>query len=431
MVYAYGLGPYLFGGESSSLSVRSIQEGLINMSGVKKIVLAYSGGLDTSVILKWLKEKYNCQVIAYMADLGQLENITAIKNRAMRIGASKIIVEDLKNEFVRNYIFPALGANALYQGKYLLATALGRPLIAKRLVEIAKKSGADAIAHGCTGKGNDQVRFEVTAKAIDPGLKIIAPLREWEFNSREDEIEYAMKHKIPISLDKKKIYSIDRNLWGVSIECGVLEDPWTEPPQEAYQVTVSPQKAPDKPTYVEVFFNEGGPTKINAKKYDPVELISKLHKIGSANAIGRVDMVEDRLVGIKSREIYEAPAGTILLCAHRELEALTLDRETLFYKEMIATKYSQLIYYGLWNSPLRESFDAFIRHTQQKVTGTVRLKLYKGNCIVAGRKSPNSLYNEKLATYTAGDIFDHGAAKGFIDLWALPLQVQAQVNKRK
>lgn len=400
------------------------------MKKINKIVLAYSGGLDTSVILKWLEKEYHCPVVAFVADVGQQENFAAIKQRALKTGACKVIVEDMKEEFVEDYVFPALAANAIYEGKYLLATALSRPLIAKRLVDIAHKEHANAIAHGCTGKGNDQVRFEVTAMAQDPEINILAPLREWKLKSREEEIEYAKEQKIPLTVKKDNIYSIDKNLWGVSIECGVLEDPWCEPPPNAYQITTAPEKAPAKATYIEVYFESGMPKKINGKSYGPVLLIEKLNRIGGINGVGRTDLIEDRLVGIKSREIYEAPAATILYLAHRELESLILDRDTIYYKELISSRYAQLVYSGLWLSPLKMAFDGFIKQTQQKITGTVRLKLYKGNCIVVGRKSPYSLYKENLATYTASDIFDHKAAKGFIDLWGLPLKVKAIRDKK-
>jgi argininosuccinate synthase len=400
------------------------------MQKINKVVLAYSGGLDTSVILKWLKEKYNCQIIAFVADVGQGDDFAAIKKRAFKTGASKVIVQDLKEEFVREYVFPSLSANAIYEGKYLLATALSRPLIAKKMVEIAVKEKADAVAHGCTGKGNDQVRFEVTIMAKAPSLEILAPVREWELKSREEEIEYAKKHNIPLTVKKEKIYSIDKNLWGISIECGILEDPWREPPADAYQMTLAPEKAPNKATYVEIYFDKGIPKKINGENYTPVTLIEKLNKIGGVNGIGRADMIEDRLVGIKSREVYESPAGTILYLAHRELENLTLDRDTLHYKELISPRYAQLVYWGLWFSPLKEAFDAFINQAQEEVTGTVKLKLYKGNCIVVGRKSPHSLYKENLATYTLADVFDHQSAKGFIELWGLPLKVKALRDKK-
>jgi argininosuccinate synthase len=398
---------------------------------IKKVVLAYSGGLDTSVMIHWLKKKYGCQVIAFTADVGYGKGLDSVKKRAFQIGAAKVYSMDLRNEFINDYAFPALKADAVYEGKYLLATALSRPLIVKKLVQIAEKEQADAVAHGCTGKGNDQVRFEVGIMAHNPKLSVLAPVREWEMKTREEEVEYAIKNNIPITVSKKKIYSLDANLWGISIECGVLEDPWVQPPEDAYQLTVSPENAPAKPIVVEIAFKKGIPVQINGKPYDSVELVKKLNSIGGANAIGRVDLVENRLVGIKSREIYEAPAATILHSCHRELENLVLDRETLHYKELIAPKYAELIYYGLWDSPLKEAFDGFIEKTQKHVTGTVRVKLYKGNCIVTGRKSPYSLYDRKLATYEEGDTFSHQSAKGFIQLWGLPLKVRASLRNRK
>lgn len=386
---------------------------------MKKIVLAYSGGLDTSCIVKWLSDK-GYVVVCFIADLGQAENFIAIKKRAMKAGASKVYIKDLKKEFVNDFIFPALKANAVYEGKYLLATALGRPLIAKYLVDIAHKEKATAIAHGCTGKGNDQVRLEVTANILDSKLEIIAPVRTWEFKSREEEIDYAIKNNIPIEQTKKKSYSLDKNLWGVSIESGVLEDPWVEPPADCYQWTVSPEKAPNKAAYLEIEFEKGIPKKINGKNYTGISLIDKLNNIGGVNGIGRVDCIENRLVGIKSREIYEAPAGAILYTAHKELEAMVLDREIAHYKETIALKYSELVYFGLWYSDLRLSLDKFVQDTQKKVTGTVRLKLYKGNCTVVGRKSPYSLYKYHLATYSSGGKFDQRLSEGFIKLFGLP-----------
>jgi len=372
---------------------------------MKKVVLAYSGGLDTSCAVQWLKDK-GYEVICFIADLGQGEDFEAIEKRALVGGASKVYIKDLRQEFVDDFIFPSLKADAVYEGKYLLATALGRPLIAKYLVEVAHKENAKGIAHGCTGKGNDQVRFEVTARILDPKLEIIAPVRIWEFKSREEEIEYALAKKIPIDVTKKKSYSLDKNLWGVSIESGILEDPWVSPPEDCYQWTNSPDKAPNKPAHVEIEFDKGIPKKINGKTYDALKLIDQLCHLGSEHGIGRSDMIENRLVGIKSREIYEAPAGTILHIAHRELEALVLDRETAHYKETVALKYAQLIYNGLWYSKLRHALDKFVEETQKTVRGTVRLKLYKGNCSVTGRKSPYSLYREELATYTAKDKFD-------------------------
>ncbi|MFH1904664.1 MAG: argininosuccinate synthase [bacterium] len=398
---------------------------------MKKIVVAYSGGLDTSIIIHWLKNKYNAEIIAYTADLGQGEYLAPLKEKAIKTGASKIYIEDLREEFVRDYVFPSLKACALYENKYPLATALGRPLIAKRLLEIAKKEKADAVAHGCTGKGNDQVRFEATFAALDPDIKVIAPLREWELKSREEEIQYAKKHNIPVDVTKKSPYSIDRNLWGVAIECGALEDPWTEPPEEAYQVTQSPLKAPNKPAYIEIYFETGIPRKLNGKTINSINLIEKLNQLGAQNGVGRIDMVENRLVGIKSREIYEAPVAVILHNAHNALEELVLDRETMHFKEIISQKYAEIIYYGLWHSPLKEALDEFVNKTQENVTGTIKVKLYKGTCTVVGRKSKFSLYSENLATYTSKDTFDHKSAKGFIDIWSLPLKVRALLKKNR
>jgi argininosuccinate synthase len=388
---------------------------------MKKIVLAYSGGLDTSCAIPWL-EKKGYDVIAYIADVGQGEDFSEIEKRALKTGARKVYVGDLKKEFIDDFIFPALAANASYEGKYLLATALTRPLIAKHLVEVAHREKATAIAHGCTGKGNDQVRFEVTARILDPKLEIVAPVRVWEFKSREEEIDYAKARNIPLNVTKKKVYSIDKNLWGISIECGILEDPYAEPPRDAYQMTVAPEDAPHKPTYLEIDFDKGFPTKINGIKYDGEELIKKLNEIAGANGVGRVDMVENRLVGIKSREIYEFPAATCLAVAHKDLESLVLDRELLHFKQSLENRYGELIYYGLWYTALKNSLDAFVKETQKNVTGTVRLKLYKGSCTVVGRKSARSLYKEELATYTEKDKFDQRSAEGFIKLWGLPFQ---------
>ena len=386
---------------------------------MKKIVLAYSGGLDTSCAIKWLKDK-GYDVIAFIANVGQQENFDAIKKRAIATGASKVHVVDLQKEFVNDYVFPSVKAGAVYEGKYYLATALSRPLIAKHQVAIAHKEGTKVLAHGCTGKGNDQVRFEVTARLLDPKLENIAPVRIWEFKTRNDEIDYAKRKKIPIDVTKKSPYSVDINVYGRSIEAGVLEDPWVEPPEEIYKLTVSPLKAPDKPTYIELEFEQGIPNKINSKKYAPVKLIHKLNEIGGQNAVGRVDMIENRLVGIKSREIYENPAATIMHTSHNELEALVLDRETAHYKQGIAHKYAEMIYYGLWETPLKKQLDEYINKTQEKVSGTIRLKLYKGNCVVVGRKSPYSRYKEELATYGEKDKFDQKLAEGFIKLWGMP-----------
>lgn len=385
----------------------------------KKVVLAYSGGLDTSVAVRWLSDK-GYDVIAYMADLGQGGNFQKLKKRALSAGASKVIVQDLNKEFTEDFAFQSLKAGAVYESKYLLATALSRPIIAKGLVETAKKEKAGYVAHGCTGKGNDQVRFEVTVMVLAPELKIIAPLREWNMTSREEEIEYAREKDIDIDVTKKSLYSLDQNIWGISIECGVLEDPWNEPPEDAYKMTVDPKVAPNKPRYIEIEFKSGVPVKLNGKRYAPVELVTRLNKIGGTNAIGRTDLVENRLVGIKSREIYEAPAAWILHNAHKDLEALVLDRELLHFKESISAKYAELVYYGLWFTPLKKALDAFVDKTQKKVTGTVRMKLLKGVASVVGRKSPHSLYKKEMATYEAGDKFDRSVAEGFIKVWGMP-----------
>ncbi|MGM0438011.1 MAG: argininosuccinate synthase [Bacillota bacterium] len=398
---------------------------------INKIVLAYSGGLDTSVSIKWLEEKYGAEIITFTADLGQNEDWVQIKEKALNTGAKKAHIMDLKNEFLTNYAFKGLKANALYEGKYPLATALARPLIAKKMVEVAREEGADALAHGCTGKGNDQVRFEVSFKALAPELEIIAPLRDWGFTTREEEIEYAAQNNIQVKATKDSPYSIDQNIWGLSVECGNLEDPWEEPPADAYQWTNDIENTPDDPTYLTIGFKKGKPISINGVEMNAVKLVNKLNKIGSNYGIGRIDMVEDRLVGIKSREIYETPAGEILLKAHRELESLTLDRETIQYKEDISKKYAELTYNGLWFSPLKDSLDAFINNTQKEVNGIVKLKLAKGNSIVVGRKSENSLYQYGLATYDEKDAFDHSSAPGFINLWALPVQVANQVKNSK
>ncbi|MFH1777932.1 MAG: argininosuccinate synthase [Candidatus Omnitrophota bacterium] len=385
----------------------------------KKVVLAYSGGLDTSVCVSWLKNK-GYEVIALLIDLGQDEDFKAIKRRAQISGASKIYIKEVKQEFIREYIWPALKANAIYEGKYMLATALGRPLIAKHLVAVAQKEQAEFVAHGCTGKGNDQVRIEVSIQALDAKMKVLAPVREWEFKSRDAEIAYLEKNNIKINVSHKKPYSLDKNLWGVSIECGVLEDPWSEPPEDAYQMTANSHNAPKMPKYVEIGFEQGIPVSINNRKIPAEKLIAEINKIAAQYRIGRSDLVENRLVGIKSREIYEAPAATVLYSAHKELESLVLDREILHFKEQVALKYAELIYYGLWFTPLKQALDKFIDYTQHKVTGIVRVKLSANQCAPVGRKSPHSLYNKRLATYSAEDEFDQKLAKGFIDLWALP-----------
>jgi argininosuccinate synthase len=397
---------------------------------MKKVVLAYSGGLDTSIIIPWLKENYGCEVIAFCADLGQGEELEPVKEKAIKSGASKIYVEDLVEEFVTQYCWPVLKAGAVYEKKYLLGTSFARPLIAKKLVEIAGKEGAEAVAHGATGKGNDQVRFELGVKALNPDLKIIAPWRQWHIRSREDAIEYAAAHGIEVPVTKEKIYSRDRNIWHISHEGGPLEDPANERPDEVLVLTVPPEQAPDKPAYVEIGFEQGIPISLDGQKYGPVELLTELNRLGGANGVGIVSIVENRLVGMKSRGVYETPGGTILHAAHDELERLTLDRRTLQFKELVATKYAELVYDGNWFSKLKQCLDAFVDETQKTVTGTVRVKLYKGNCEAVASTSPYSLYNEDLATFGADEIYSHKDAEGFINLFGLPLKVQALMERR-
>ncbi len=395
---------------------------------VSKCVLAYSGGLDTSVIVPWLRENYGCEVICVTADLGQAEELDGLEAKALQSGASKIYIEDLRGEFVSDYILPTLMAGAVYERNYLLGTSFARPLIAKRMVEIAELEGADAVAHGCTGKGNDQVRFELTFKALNPKLRVIAPWREWEIRSREDALAYAEAHNIPVSQTTRSIYSRDRNLWHISHEGGVLEDPWQEPPADMFVLTTAPEDAPDEPEYVEIDFRQGVPVRLNGTSMGGVELVEALNALGGKHGVGRSDMVENRLVGMKSRGVYETPGGTILHTAHQALESLCLDRETLHYKDTIALRYAELVYNGRWFTPLRESLDAMVRKTQERVTGTVRLKLYKGNCTIAGRKSPHSLYREDFATFGADDVYDQADAQGFINLFGLSLKVRALVD---
>ncbi len=394
----------------------------------KKVVLAYSGGLDTSIIIPWLKDNYGAEVIAFAADVGQGSELRGLEEKAIRTGALKCIIEDLREEFICEFALPSLRAGAIYERKYLLGTSFARPLIARRQVEIAEQEGADAVAHGCTGKGNDQVRFELTYKALNPKLRIIAPWREWDIKSREDEIDYAQDRKVPITATKEKIYSEDRNLWHLSHEGGNLENPWAEPEESMYVLTVSPEKAPDKSQYVEIEFENGNPVAVDGKKIGPVEVVETLNKIGGANGVGRVDLVENRLVGMKSRGVYETPGGTLLLVAHRELESLTLDKATLHYKDILAGKYAELVYNGQWFTPLRYAMDAFIDSIQTRVTGTVRLKLYKGNIIIAGRKSPYSLYREDLATFAEDTVYNQKEAEGFINLFGLPNKVEALLD---
>jgi argininosuccinate synthase len=377
--------------------------------------------LDTSVCVKWLADR-GWRVVAFMANVGQGDPSSKAIARAKAAGASRVIVRDLRREFITDFCWPSLKADAVYEGKYLLATALSRPLIAAHLVDVAHETGAKAVAHGCTGKGNDQVRFEVTSRILDPSLDILAPVREWEFRSRDQEIDYALRHRIPIDVSKRSPYSIDQNLWGTSIESGVLEDPKREPPADTYRSIRSPERSAAKPSYVTVRFSRGVPSRLNGKRLDPVVLVERLNAIGAAHGIGRSDMIESRVVGIKSREIYESPAGTILLEAHQELERLVLDRQLLQFKAGVAVTYAELIYAGLWYTPLKRSLDAFIEETQRRVTGVVRLKLYKGSCRVVGRSSPHSLYQERLATYSAQDEFDQRASAGFIKLFGLPYE---------
>lgn len=394
-----------------------------------KIVLAYSGGLDTSVAIKWLQER-GYDVIACCLDLGEGKDLDFIKEKALKVGAIKSYVIDVKEEFANEYALIALQAHALYEGKYPLVSALSRPLISKKLVEIAELEGAVAVAHGCTGKGNDQVRFEVSIKALNPNLEVVAPVREWSW-SREEEIEYAKKHGIPIPVDIDSPFSIDKNLWGRSNECGILEDPWAAPPEEAYELTASLENAPDVPEIIEIGFEQGVPKTLNGKPYSLANLILELNAIAGKHGVGRIDHVENRLVGIKSREVYECPGAITLIKAHKELEDLTLVREVAHFKPIIEQKLAEVIYNGLWFSPIKDALVAFLKETQKNVTGVVRVKLFKGHAIVEGRKSEFSLYDEKLATYTADDQFDHQAAVGFISLYGLPTKVYSIVNNQK
>jgi argininosuccinate synthase len=391
---------------------------------MKKIILAYSGGLDTSVALKWLKEKYKTDIIAFCADLGQGEDLEVIKEKALKIGASKVYVEDLKEEFVKDYIFPMLRANAVYEGSYLLGTSIARPLIAKKQIEIAEKEGAEAVAHGATGKGNDQVRFELTYYALKPDVKVIAPWREWPLSSRQSLIDYSKKHGIPVTATKEKPYSIDRNLFHISYEGGILEDPWQEPPCDMYTMIKPPEKAPDRPVHIEISYEKGNPVALNNKRMSPARLLSRLNTIAGENGIGRVDIVENRYVGIKSRGVYETPGGTVLHVAHRAVESIVLDREVMHLRDSLITRYSELIYYGYWFSPERLAMQKLIDYIQRDVTGTVRIKLYKGNCSIVGRKSPHSLYQPELATFEAEDIYNQKDAEGFIKLNALRLKLR-------
>jgi argininosuccinate synthase len=395
----------------------------------KKVALAYSGGLDTSVAIPWLKENYDCEVIAVLADVGQGEDLEAAAKKARSIGASKAYVEDLRDEFVRDYVFPALRAGARYEETYLLGTSLARPVIAKRQVEIALEEGADAVAHGCTGKGNDQVRFELTFQALAPELEVIAPWRIWNIRSREDAIEYAASHGVPVEQTKENIYSRDQNLLHLSHEGGVLEDPWTAPPEDMYQLTKSLKAAPDDPEYVEVGFERGVPRTVNGTSLEPVPLLEKLNAIGSEHGVGRVDLVENRLVGMKSRGVYETPGGTILHEAHRSLESITLDRQTAHFKATVAHRYAEIVYDGQWFSPLREALDTFVDTTQEPVTGEVLVGLFKGSVQAVGRRSPFSLYSEKFATFGEDDVYDQADAAGFIRIFGLPQRIRYLARK--
>ncbi len=392
------------------------------MKEIKKVVVAYSGGLDTSVIVSWLKEKYHCEVIAFIADVGQGEDLEAIKAKALATGARQALIKDVKDAFVADYLFPMLRANAVYEGAYLLGTSIARPLIAKTQMEVVRETGADAVAHGATGKGNDQVRFELTYYTIDPRIRVIAPWREWEFKSRTHLIEYSRKHGIPVSATKDKPYSSDRNIFHISYEGGILEDPWSEPPPDMYTLIVPAEKAPDRPVYVEVSYEKGDPVAVDGKRMRPLELLQTLNGIGGENGIGRVDLVENRYVGIKSRGVYETPGGTILHYAHRAIESITLDREVYHMKDSMVTRYAEMVYYGYWFSPERTALQKLIDETQASVTGDVRLKLYKGNVSVTGRQSPYSLYNTSLATFEEEYVYNQKDAEGFIKINALRLK---------
>jgi argininosuccinate synthase len=397
------------------------------MSKINKIVLAYSGGLDTSVILKWLKEKYQCPVVAFAADLGQGEELAEVAEKAKATGADEVFIEDLKEEFVRDFVWPMFRANALYEGVYLLGTSIARPLIAKAQVEVAKKTGADAVSHGATGKGNDQVRFELTYQALAPDLKIIVPWREWDLAGRAECLAYAEQHGIPVPVTQEKPYSSDRNLLHISFEGGILEDPWAEPPADMFVLTRSPETAPDKPQYVEIDFERGDPVAVDGKAFSPANLLARLNALGGEHGIGRVDLVENRYVGLKSRGVYETPGGTILRAAHMAVESLTLDREVMHLRDSLMPRYAELVYYGYWYAPERYALQKLMDEAQQPVTGTARLKLYKGNVTVVGRKAPKSLYQPKLVTFEAGGDYRQADATGFIRLNALRLKIAARL----
>ncbi len=398
------------------------------MKKANKVVLAYSGGLDTSVILKWLREEYGAEVVTFSADLGQAEELDGLEQKALNTGASKVYIDDIREEFVRDFVFPALRANAVYEGTYLLGTSLARPLIAKRQVEIALAEGCDGVSHGATGKGNDQVRFELTYQALEPSLIAVAPWRMWDFKSRTDLENFAKKHGIPVPTTPQKPYSSDRNLLHISFEGGVLEDPWAEPDESMFVLSVSPEKAPDKPTYVEIDFQGGNPVAVDGEKLSPAALLDRLNKIGGANGVGRVDMVENRYVGMKSRGVYETPGGTILHIAHRTMESITLDREVMHLKDSLVPKYAELVYNGYWYSPEMRSLQKLVDSTQEYVNGTVRLKLYKGNCMVAGRKSDATLYDPDFATFEEDVVYDQRDAEGFIRINGLRLRIQKKLR---
>jgi argininosuccinate synthase len=400
-------------------------EGIAVTKSVKKVVLAYSGGLDTSVILRWLIETYRCEVVAFCADLGQGEELIPIREKALRTGATGVHILDLREEFVRDFVFPMLRANAVYEGAYLLGTSIARPLIAKAQVEVARREGADAVSHGATGKGNDQVRFELTYAALAPDLAVIAPWREWDLNSRSALIEFARKHDIPVPVTAERPYSTDRNLFHISFEGGILEDPWAEPPPKMFLLTNSPESAPDVPVYLEIDYERGNPVAVDGKRLSPAKLLETLNRIGGEHGVGRVDLVENRFVGMKSRGVYETPGGTILHAAHRALESLTLDREVLHLRDSLVPRYAEMIYYGFWFTPERQALQTLMDHVQQDVTGTVRLKLYKGTVTVAGRKSPRSLYRTDFATFEADRVYRQKDAGGFINLNALRLKIRA------
>ena len=395
---------------------------------LKKVVLAYSGGLDTSIIVPWLKNNYGCEVVCFCADLGQEEELDGLEEKAIQTGASKLYIRDLREEFLTDFVFPTLQAGAVYERDYLLGTSFARPIIAKHLVDIAEIEGADGIAHGCTGKGNDQVRFEVTVMALNPKLKTIAPWREWDIRSREDALAYAEEFNVPVRHTRKSIYSRDRNIFHLSHEGGLLENPWNEPEEDMYQLSVSPENAPDASVYIEIGFEKGIPVSLDGETLGPIDLFVRLNKLAGAHGIGRIDLVENRLVGMKSHGVYETPAGTVIHKAHQALESICLDKQTVHYKDILAVKYAELVYNGLWYTRLRESLDAFVQVTQENVTGVVRLKLYKGNIIIAGRKSEFSLYREDYASFGEEDVYNQKDAEGFIQLFGLPVKVEAMLG---